>query len=260
MIHADERGEGPPVVLLHGLFGAGNNLGGVARSLDDRFRVLQPDLPNHGRSGWTGRMDIPALAGLLDCWLLEQSVGRAALVGHSLGGKVAMQLALAKPQRVGALVVVDIAPAAYPPRHDAVLAALEEVQRARVHSRAEAGRLLAARLEEERVIQFLLTSLRRQDGGEYDWRFNLAAIRRDYDAISAAVTADASWDGPALFIRGAESDYIAETHRPLIAALFPQAELAELPDCGHWPHADQPERFNRLVGGFLDTHWSGAAA
>lgn len=250
-LHSTHRGKGPPVVLLHGLFGSGNNLGALARALQDSFSVYSLDLPNHGDSGWMEQADLAALAGAVAQWLHQQGLSRASFVGHSLGGKIAMQLALARPERVAALVVADIAPVAYPSHHDAVFAALSAVAAAQCQSRQVAAEIMARHLEEEPVIQFLLTSLRRDDQGIYRWRFNLEGLRRGYQAVRAAPAAAGSFADPVLFIKGGDSDYIRTEHRSHILSLFPAAQLKIMPGCGHWLHAQRPTLFNSLVRRFL---------
>jgi esterase len=250
-LHFSRSGDGPPVVLLHGLFGSGNNLGALARALQDSHSVYSLDLPNHGRSGW---LEDATLASMADCirrWLNLQGLPAAQFVGHSLGGKVAMQLALAHPGLVSALVVADIAPVDYPPHHDQVFAALEAVAAGQCTSRQEAAGLMAAHLAQEQVIQFLLTSLRRDPDGIYRWRFNLEGLRRDYGAVRARPVATGAYPGPVLFIKGGDSDYIREEHRSHILALFPRAEVRIMPGCGHWLHAERPQLFNSLVRRFL---------
>ncbi len=242
------------MVLLHGLFGSGGNLGALARALRDDYRVYSADLPNHGRSAWLDSMALGSLAERVAQWLDEQGLSRVALVGHSLGGKVAMRLALDDPERVAAVTVADIAPVAYPPHHDAVFAALEAVEQSRVASRAEASTLMERHLEEQGVIQFLLASLQRGDDGLYRWRFNIEAIRRDYAAVRDALDGPA-YAGPVLFVKGGESDYVLPGHRERILALFPAGQVKVMPGCGHWLHAEQPRLFNAIVGRFLASHY-----
>jgi esterase len=250
-LHFTRSGTGSPVVLLHGLFGAGGNLGALARALQENFDVYGLDLPNHGRSGWMHNADLPAMADSLRQWMDEQQLARVSLVGHSLGGKVAMQFALEHGRRVAALVVADIAPVVYPPHHDAVFAALDAVVAGKCTSRQQASELMAAHIEEEGVIQFLLMSLRRGDDGDYRWRFNLEGIKAGYQAVRAAPLAEQPFTGPVLFIKGGESDYILEQHRASILALFPAAKVKTMPGCGHWLHAQQPRLFNGIVSRFL---------
>ena len=238
-------------MLLHGLFGMGSNLGALARSLQDEFRVYSVDLPNHGRSDWLEVMDLPAMAECIEHWMDLQSLPRAHVLGHSLGGKIAMQLALRNPGRVGALCVADIAPVSYPPHHDSVLAALQAVEDSTCHSRSDVKAIMAHYLEEEMVIQFLLMSLRRSEEGVYGWRFDLAGIIANYDSIRAALEAAAPFTSDVLFIKGGDSNYIRPQHRDHIMALFPGAEVKIMPGCGHWLHAQQPRLFNSIVRRFL---------
>ena len=250
-LHFSRTGQGPAVILLHGLFGSGNNLGALARALQDRFTVYSLDLPNHGRSEWLEDAGLEAMADGLARWMLHHGLAEARLAGHSLGGKVAMQLALSRPHHVAALVVADIAPVAYPPHHDQVFAALDAVAAGSCRSRQEAARMMADHLAEEEVIQFLLTSLQRDSDGSYSWRFNLDGIKRDYHAVRAEPAATAPYQGPVLFIKGGESDYIREEHRTHILSLFPHAGMKIMPGCGHWLHAQRPSLFNSLVTRFL---------
>jgi len=250
-LHVSRSGAGPAVILLHGLFGSGNNLGALARALQERFTVYSVDLPNHGRSEWLEEAGLESMAECIAHWMIHHGLAVARLVGHSLGGKVAMQLALSRPRQVAALVVADISPVAYPPHHDSVFAALDAVAAASCRSRQEAARVMADHLAEEAVIQFLLTSLQRGPGGVYGWRFNLEGIKRGYRAVRAEPAAHAPYQGPVLFIKGGESDYIREEHRTHILSLFPHAGMKIMPGCGHWLHAERPSLFNSLVSRFL---------
>ncbi|RLA49292.1 MAG: alpha/beta hydrolase [Gammaproteobacteria bacterium] len=250
-LHFTRSGTGPPVVLLHGLFGAGGNLGALVGALQDSFEVYSVDLPNHGRSGWLERADLPAMMQCLRHWMDEQQLSCASFVGHSLGGKVAMQLALQYSSRVAALIVADIAPVVYPPHHDAVFTALDAVVAGQCTSRQQATELMAVHIAEQGVIQFLLMSLQRGAGGIYCWRFNLEGIKAGYQAVRAAPLAEHAYRGPVLFIKGGESNYILEEHREDILGLFPRAKVKTMPGCGHWLHAQQPRLFNSIVSRFL---------
>lgn len=249
-------GEGPPVVLMHGLFGSGGNLGALARSLVDDFTVYSIDLPNHGRSEWMAQASLANLAEEVLGWMDSTNLSTPAFVGHSLGGKVAMEIALSQPQRCAVAVVADIAPVSYPPHHDSVFAALDAVTSASVQSRSEASEIMSRYLEEDGVIQFLLMSLKRTKDGHYDWRFNLQGIKRDYEAVRAEPDVKMPFQGPVLFIKGGDSDYILPEHRERVLQLFPAAEVKVMPGCGHWLHAQQPALFNGIVGRFLQQHYS----
>lgn len=250
-LHHTRSGEGSPVVLLHGLFGSGSNLGALARALQDSRAVYSVDLPDHGRSGWLDELTLANMASSVGAWMAHQGLPSAQFVGHSLGGKVAMQLALAQPRLVSSAVVADIAPVDYPPHHDGVFAALDAVAAAQCTSRQAAQAMMARHLEELQVIQFLLTSLRREADGVYRWRFNLEGLKRGYGAVRAAPAAAAPYPGPVLFIKGGESDYIREEHRSRILHLFPRASVKIMPGCGHWLHAERPGLFNSLVRRFV---------
>jgi esterase len=250
-LYCKRAGSGPAVILLHGLFGAGGNLGALARALQEQFTVFSLDLPNHGRSGWLPRPDLPAMADCLRHWMEAAALPMAHLVGHSLGGKVAMQLALSYPRRVQSLIVADIAPVAYAAHHESVFAALDAVLAARCASREGAARVLASYLQEEAVIQFLLTNLQRDTGGTMRWRFDLRGIKGAYAALLAAPVAEQSCPSPVLFIKGGSSDYVQKQHWPAIRALFPAASIRVMPGCGHWLHVEKPPLFNGIVARFL---------
>ena len=251
-LHATVRGDGPDVVLLHGLFGMGNNLGALARSLADHYTVHSLDLPNHGRSGWVPSAGLSVMADGVAGWLAGQGLNSVSVVGHSLGGKVGMELALSRPELIRSLLVADIAPVAYSPSHDAVFAALSAVVTTPCSSRQEAADRMAAHLGEQDVIQFLLGSLYCAADDGYQWRFNLEGLRSDYHALREAPAATGPYLGPVLFIKGGESDYLLETHRERINTMFPRASLKVMAGCGHWLHVEKPELFNRLVKRFLD--------
>ena len=242
-------------MLIHGLFGSGGNLGALARSLAGHFTVHSIDLPNHGRSEWMANASLANMANAVLRWMDSEKLSAPAFVGHSLGGKVAMEIALSHPQRCATAVVADIAPVNYPPHHDSVFAALDAVTQASVQSRSEAAQIMSRYLEEEGVIQFLLMSLTRSQDGHYDWRFNLQGIKSDYEAVRAEPDVGMPFQGPVLFIKGGESDYILPEHRERVLQLFPAAEVKIMPGCGHWLHAQQPDLFNGIVGRFLQQYY-----
>lgn len=241
----------PSIVLIHGLFGMGSNLGGVARVLKDVFRVYSLDLPNHGKSDWVDGADIATMADCVSNWMDQQGLLHAHFLGHSLGGKVAMQLALQQPGRVDSLCVADIAPVAYPPSHDAVLDALQAVADAGVASRSAARDIMLAFLTEDELIQFLLLSLARNAEGIYQWRFNLQELINNYDLLRAGLTMVEPFVKPVLFVKGADSDYILPQHQERIIACFPQASVKVMLGCGHWLHAQKPRLFNSIARRFF---------
>lgn len=250
-LHCRITGAGRPVLLLHGLLGSGSNMGALARHLQERYQILSLDLRNHGRSGQSRVMNYPAMAVDVLHFLERQGVDQCALVGHSMGGKVAMSLASLIPQRVLSLVVVDICPIAYPAdRHDDVFDALQNLPLSGISSREQADDQLAQSIPDPGLRQFLLSNLYRQQGA-MAWRANLAALRENRLALAAAPEEGESFAGPALFIKGEYSDYISEACTASIQKRFPAAELKIISDAGHWPHAEKPAVFNALLGRFL---------
>jgi len=252
VLHDSVLGEGPDVVLLHGLFGQGSNLGSVARALQSSFRVHSLDLPDHGRSSWTPAPSIPSYVEAVAAWLRGRKIHRAHLLGHSLGGKVAMGLALAFPGLVDRLIVADIAPIAYQPSHDRIFEGLAAVSAARCTRRSEADGVLAAYVDEPGVRQFLLMSLAKTGPGHaLDWRLNREGLARGYPELLAAVPGQASFGGDTLVIRGADSAYVRDADMAAVRSLFPCCQLVTLANTGHWLHAEKPTEFNAQVMAFL---------
>ncbi len=248
--------DNPPLVILHGLFGSLNNWAGQSSVLAEHFQVWTLDLRNHGRSDWDDTMSYTAMSDdllqFLDQQQFEaQGFQQIRLLGHSMGGKVAMQFALDHPDRLSHLVVVDIAPVRYPPNHDEVFSGLNSIDLTTLSSRGEADKQLQQQIPDPSVRQFLLTNLYR-DGQHFAWRMNLSALQQQYDQIAAAPqSSNAPYRGPTLFIKGERSDYIQPHYRDSIETLFPTAQARVMAGVGHWPHAEKPKAFNALVSRFL---------
>jgi len=238
------------VVLLHGLFGVATNLGPLARELAREYRVLMPDLRNHGRSFHVPSMDYVSMAADVARLMDGLDIASAVLVGHSMGGKVAMQLALDQPRRVRAVVVGDIAPVDYTPHHHSVFAALREAADDPLADRRATQRILERHIDEPGVVGLMLMN-RVQLEGLWRWRFNLDAIERNYAAILAAPQSPTPYAGPVLFIKGELSQYISSECAAPTAELFPRARLKIIAGAGHWLHAEKPMIFLRLVRSFL---------
>lgn len=245
------RAEPGVVVLLHGLFGMSDNLLGLAKALQAGFRIIIPDLINHGHSPHRASMTYPEMAGDVIALLDSLNIQRFAVFGHSMGGKVAMQLASDFPLRVTQLVVADIAPVSYPPHHQAILQAMLVVDDARIRQRSEADTLLAQAGIVPNLRQFFMKNMKRH--GEYwVWRFGLHEIAAAYADIAAAPVLKAGFAGAVLFIKGELSDYIQPQHQAVIQQYFPQAQFKIIQGAGHWLHAEKPNAFNRLVEKFLE--------
>jgi len=246
-----EYGQGSPLVILHGLFGSAASWGGHAKAFAAHHRVIVPDLRNHGTSPHADAMDYPSMADDVVALLDRLGLERGALLGHSLGGKVAMQFALHHGDRVERLIVADIAPRTYVGNQDAVIAALEAMDMSLVGSRADADRLLARTIDQPPLRAFLLTNLVRLDDG-FAWRINLPAIVANLLTIYAfPEPAGLAYQGPALFVAGAESNYVRNEDEAPIRALFPDAQFSRIAGAGHWLHADHPDEFRAIVQHFV---------
>ncbi len=237
--------------MLHGLFGSLDNWAPVNAILSKRFRVFAVDQRNHGHSPHADEMDYGLMADDVAEFMNQHGLERAVLLGHSMGGKTAMQLALAHPERVAKLIVVDISPGEYPPRHNAVFRALLPLDLAAFKTRREIEEALAPAIPTQAVRQFLLKSAERVPGGGFRWRMGLKEIHHNYPALSAAIRSDRPFPGPALFVRGEHSDYLREQDLSAIRALFPQAEMTMIPGAGHWVQVDNRDGFLRVVEEFL---------
>ena len=238
----DSDGTAPPLLIAHGLFGSARNWGVIARRLSDRGPVAAVDMRNHGESFWSDDHSYPAMAGDL----AEVIDGQWDVLGHSMGGKAAMTLALMHPGKVRRLVVADIAPVAYGHSQSHLIEAMRGVDPT-CESRAEARAQLAVR--DEGVAAFLLQSLDRKEGR---WRLNLDVLEREMDGITGWHGPEGRFEGEVLFLSGGESDYVRPEHRETIQALFPKARFVSLPGTGHWLHAESPRDFETTVRLFLD--------
>ncbi|HEY9174633.1 MAG TPA: alpha/beta fold hydrolase [Verrucomicrobiae bacterium] len=250
-LHCHATGHGPPLVLLHGLFGSFSNWLGVSHAFARRFTVLAVDQRNHGRSPHADEMSYVSMAGDLAEFLDTHGLQSAHLLGHSMGGKVAMQFALSHPARVKRLVVVDMAPRAMPPQHRAVIEALVAVDPAAYRSRSEMDAALAGRLPDVALRRFLLKNLTSAPSGELRWQVNLSAIHANYGQLMAAVTGGRPFTRPTLFVRGEHSDYLTAGDTGEIERLFPNAQLRTVRGAGHWVHAEAPAEFASVVTEFL---------
>ena len=247
----DSPGGPAPLLILHGLLGSARNWGAVVKSLGQDRRVYALDLPNHGSSPWTEIMDYPFMAGEVAA-VIEHLGGRAAVMGHSMGGKAAMTLALTRPELVERLAVVDIAPVSYTHTFAPYIKAMRAAPLAEATPRAEIEAALAGPIPDKGVRAFLMQNLEGGAGG-YRWRPNLAVLGAHMDDILAfpRFPEGRHYDGPTLFVAGATSDYILPAHEDVIAQYFPKAETVEVAGAGHWVHADNPAAFLEAIRSFL---------
>ncbi|MCV2868370.1 alpha/beta fold hydrolase [Defluviimonas sp. WL0002] len=240
----------PTVLIVHGLFGSARNWGAIARRLSSDRQVVTVDMRNHADSPWYPTHSYADLAEDL-AQVVDAIEGPVDVVGHSMGGKAAMQLALTHPDKVNRLVVADIAPVAYGHSQNHLIAAMRSLDLAGLDSRSEADRHLAGTIEDPGVRAFLLQSLDLKSNPPR-WRLNLDVLESEMDKITGWPGTDGRYEGPVLFLAGALSDYVQPEHRAKIKRLFPAAKQAKLPGAGHWLHADRPREFEAALRAFLD--------
>lgn len=248
-------GDGPAVVFLHGLFGQGKNFATIARFLSSGYRSLLVDLPNHGSSPWTDRVDYTEMADAVAEAVRERFPGeQVALVGHSMGGKTAMVLALRHPELVERLVVVDISPVATQgmSQFEHLLGALKGIDLASLTRRGEADAQLTAKIPQAGVRGFLLQNLRQIDG-QFAWRANLSLLHRELSRVGAfpGGLEQHPYEGPVLWVAGADSPYVLPEHSEPMRALFPRVRKVTIKGAGHWVHSEQQAAFLTTLRMFL---------
>ena len=258
LLHNRISGSGQQiVVLIHGLFGNLDNLKSMGKTLEKDYTVLCVDLRNHGLSFRDDAITYTDMAADIQQLLRDSDLKKPAwFIGHSMGGKVAMRLALDSPEIVAGLIVADIAPTAYPPdRHDQILEALHAVTNApHIQNRRDADLVLQNFIQDMGTRQFLLKSFY-TEAGKPNWRFNVDAIQKNYLNICDWPDHSETYTGPTLFIKGELSDYMHEKHTASIPSHFPGAKLETLEGTGHWLHAEKPNEFNKLVKDFFESIW-----
>ncbi len=245
---------GQPLLILHGLFGSLSNWGWHSKQLANEFAVYGVDLRNHGDSPHDDELNYQLMVEDVRELMAELGLKSSYIVGHSMGGKVAMQLALSYPDLVEKLLVVDIAPVAYPEDADGhmnVLAGMDSIKPDEIRSRAQAEEILKEYIADDATRKFVLTNLVRNTGGSYSWRLNKSAIKNNYSQLRANIEADNSFVKPVLFVRGSLSNYVQAEHEVEILRLFPAATVKTVMQAGHWLHAEQPQALQRIVLNFL---------
>ena len=246
-----EVGSGQPVIILHGLFGSSDNWLTIAKELAADYRIILPDLRNHGQSFHDESFDYQSMSADLLSFIEENSIADPVILGHSLGGKVAMTFAVNNQSMLQKLVVVDIGPKAYPVQHQKILEGLNSLDFGILKSRKEADEMLSRHVGEAGIRQFLLKNLSRNGEGEFRWRLNLPAITREIENVGEPLATGNTFSKPSLFIRGSRSDYIENEDLPLVNQIFPDNHLVTIKDAGHWVHAEKPVEFISTVRMFL---------
>lgn len=246
-------GTGQPLIMLHGLFGMSDNMMLAAKKLSEDFLVIVPDLRNHGRSHKTNDWDYFFMSEDIVELMEELNLLNSSLLGHSMGGKLAMQFALLHPEKTKNLIVADIAPKKYPVSEDQkkIIRALSSIELEKIKSRKEVQELLIPFDFEDDVLQFLMKNLHNENGN-YSWRFNLHVISENIEKISGAISSDNKFSGETLFIRAEKSNYILDSDELQLKNLFPSASIRIIEGARHWVHADKPVEFVQMVKSFLN--------
>jgi len=249
--YGSPRTDRPCLIFLHGLFGSSINWHSIARKFEDEWHIVIPDLRNHGRSPHSESMDYIVMAEDVHDLLDTLEIDQAILIGHSMGGKTAMLLAMNQTDLVRALIVVDIAPVAYAHEFDGILAGFTAVDLDSIANRSEADAMMAEKISHPGIRQYLLQNLSR-DEGAWRWRLNLPVIDRCMDEIKGFPGChEKAYAGPTLILRGERSDYVLSEHKPVINACLSRVSLETIPGVGHWVYAEAPEAFVSAINRFL---------
>ncbi len=243
------------VIILHGLFGSSDNWVTYGKRLAEKgYEVYIPDQRNHGRSPHSDVFNYYALTEDLFDFMDQHDIENPVIIGHSMGGKVAMMFALENPALVKKLIVVDIAPQSTGPRsvHKKIFAAMRSIDTGKIKSRAEADKLLQEYIHEERIRMFILKNLRRDEKGGFRWAININAIEDNLNFIFDSIKSSSAFTKPSLFIRGGKSDYIRRQDEKIIKELFPNSKIVTIEGASHWVHAEAPDKFFEITYDFLE--------
>lgn len=246
--HFGDPSDLPPILIAHGLFGSARNWNVIAKRMSETRQVISVDMRNHGQSPWANSHEYADLAADL-AEVIGTLGGQADIVGHSMGGKASMALALLHPEQVRRLIVADIAPVTYGHTQVQLIHAMRALDLSKIETRRDADEALRATVPEDGVRAFLLQSL---DVKGHAWRLNLDVLETFMPKIIGWPEIAGQFDGPTLFLSGAASDYVRPEHRDPIRALFPAARFAKIPGAGHWLHADKPREFEATVAAYLN--------
>jgi len=247
-----EFGQGDPIIILHGLFGTSDNWQTLAKKLAENYSVYIIDQRNHGRSPHDDEFNYKVMAEDLKNFLESNWIYSARIIGHSMGGKTAMQFATDYPDMVEKLVIVDIANENYEGGHESIFNALLSLDLEKIESRKEADAFLETQIDDFGVRQFLLKNLTRSKEGKYTWKMNLPVIHQNYQAILSKIEGDEIFEGATLFVKGGLSKYITETNFETTKEFFPNANLKIIENVGHWVHAEAPKDLLEILGIFLE--------
>ncbi len=252
-LHSKILGQGVPLLILHGFLGMSDNwktLG--SQYANEGFEVHLIDQRNHGKSFHSSNFDYDVLANDTKNYMEHKGLSSAMVMGHSMGGKTAMQMAMSHPNLVQRLLVADIAPKYYPPHHQEIIDALKTLNFDEISSRSQADKALSKHLSEVGIRQFLLKNLFWKDKSTLAFRFNLEVLKDRMEEIGENVDPTSTYIKPTLFLRGARSEYIAPTDEPLIKKHFPNSDITTIENAGHWLHAENPKQFFEASLNFMN--------
>ncbi|MFN8438173.1 MAG: alpha/beta fold hydrolase [Cytophagales bacterium] len=246
-----EIGEGSPIVIMHGLFGSSDNWLTFAKKLAEKHKVFLLDLRNHGQSPHAEPHSYDSMCEDLKSFLDENQIFNPVIVGHSMGGKLAMKFAVKYPELLSKLIVIDISPKYYKPHHQKYLAALHSLDLNTLTSRQEADSHMQKHIDELGVRQFLLKNLYRNENNEFKWRMNLQLLSDQIDNIGEGLDASLRFKKPTLFIKGELSNYISDDDEVMIHWIFPSSKVVSIPQAGHWVQADKPLELLEVMEEFV---------
>ena len=254
ILHSKIIGEGKPLVILHGFLGMSDNWKTLGNQYaQNGFQVHLVDQRNHGRSFHSEEFDYEVMSQDVLHYMNRYQLEKTSIIGHSMGGKTAMQIATDQPHRVEKLLVADISPKYYPPHHQPIVDALVQLNFDHINSRKEADESLAEHLNEVGIRQFLLKNLYWVESGKLGFRFNLNVLKDKMDEIGENISSTATFNGPTLFLRGDRSEYILPNDFPEILKHFPNADIQTVEKAGHWLHAENPRQFFEKSLHFLNS-------
>ena len=247
-----EIGEGTPIIILHGLFGASDNWMSIGKLLGENYKIYLLDQRNHGNSIKSDAFDYETMAADVSTFIEENQINSPIILGHSMGGKVAMNLAIKYPEKISKLIIADIGPKAYPVHHQVILEGLNAINPARIQSRKEADEILANYVKTKGIRQFLLKNIGRKESGGFEWKINLPIITEKIENVGEPLNTKSMFEKPTLFIRGENSNYILDEDVALIHTIFTNSRIETIKNAGHWLHAEQPQAFINIVSQFLE--------
>ncbi|MEP0985808.1 alpha/beta fold hydrolase [Ekhidna sp.] len=244
-------GQGEPLIVMHGVFGSSDNWQTLGKVFAETYKVYLVDLRNHGNSPHSDDFNYEVMVEDVIELMDDESLTKAHILGHSMGGKVAMHLSTKYAKRVNKLIIVDIAPKYYAPHHQQIFDGFHSVDIANLENRKDADEQMARVISNFGVRQFILKNLDRKKDGSFQWKLNLNAIEHAIENVGEGIEGDVNFDGTSLFIAGGKSDYITSDDHELIRKHFPNATIVTIKDAGHWVHAEKPNELGETVIEFL---------